>query len=142
MSRNLNHFLRALAHAFCEGRLEHVAQNFAYPMPFYTDTSLLVFGAQHSLTEGLALYHEAVRKAGIVRIVPRIIANGVPVRGYSNLWVEWDHMDANDACVRTSQVRYAILEQDDALAPRIELVDYTVSAFPELLTDLPILQSA
>jgi len=142
MQRNLHHFLRAIAVAFCEGRLDHVAQHFSVPMPLYTDKNLIVFGARHSLVEALDLYLQAVRKAGIVRIEPRIVATGIPVKGYSNLWVEWDHFDENDTCVKTSQVRYAIHHERDALTPQLEMVDYTISAFPDVMNELPLQRSA
>ncbi|WP_147106423.1 hypothetical protein [Tateyamaria sp. syn59] len=119
-----------------------MTQNFTYPLPLYTKGELLVFGAPHSLSEALSMYREAARSAGIVRMTPRIIAAGLPHKGYSNLWVEWDHFDSADALICTSQVRYAIFQDAMALHPKIEMIDYTCLGLPDVCDALPLLKSA
>jgi hypothetical protein len=54
------------------------------------------------------------------------------VRGYSNIWVEWDHFDAACQCQKTSQVHYVFYQSGAKLFPKIELVEYKVTAFPEV----------
>lgn len=135
-------FLENLAHAFDQDRLDVIAQHFAYPCPFYADNNITVFGGPSALIEGLQLYRTATVKAGIVRVVPRIVAQGVPVRGYSNVWVEWDHLTADRTCLRTNQVRYAVFQDSAALFPRIEMIDYTVIAFPEVQDQFPMFATA
>ena len=142
MSESLHKFLEALSDAFLAGRLSNVADSFAYPMPFYCDDGLLVFGAPATLSEGLAQYLDATRAAGITDIVPRILAHGVPSRGYSTVWIEWDHLDKNGKCLRTSQVRYVLYQHDSNLFPKIEMVDYTITAFPEVQDQLPLMATA
>jgi len=142
MPQSMTRFLTLLSHAFCQDRLDQVAQHFTYPMPLYTKGELLVFGAPNALLEALSLYREAARKACITRIEPRIIANGLPHKGYSNIWVEWDHYDDHDTLVCSSQVRYAVFQDALALSPRIEMVDYTAVGFPEVTAALPLMQSA
>ncbi|WP_299724753.1 hypothetical protein [uncultured Tateyamaria sp.] len=121
-----------MARNFWENRLDSVAEHFAYPMPLYADDGLQVFGAACTLKEGLSLYRDAAIRAGIVRMNPRILAEGLTVNGYSNVWVEWDHINADGVCLRTSQVHYVFYRDAGALFPRIELVEYTVLAFPEV----------
>ena len=125
-------FLNGLARHFLDRRIDLVADHFVYPLPFYSDDKLQVFGAACTLQEALAMYRDAIDQAGIVRIVPRIVAEGIAVGGYSNVWVEWDHIDHADLCQRVSQVHY-VLNWDGATPdPKIELVEYTATAFPEV----------
>ncbi|WP_299654351.1 hypothetical protein [uncultured Tateyamaria sp.] len=142
MTQSLTQFLTSLSHAFCTDRLEYLAQHVTYPLPLYTRGELLVFGAPTALIEALGMYRKAAHDADIEKIVPRVIATGIPHKGYSNLWVEWDHFDASDNLICTSQVRYAIFHDKMALHPKIEMVDYTSMAFPEVSESLPLLQSA
>ncbi|APX11877.1 hypothetical protein BWR18_09435 [Tateyamaria omphalii] len=131
-----------LARAFCSDQLDAVAQNFTYPVPLYTKGELLVFGAPTALSEALTMYRDAARRAGIVRMTPRVIAAGLPQKGYSSLWVEWDHYDSADALICTSQVRYAIFKDAMALHPKIEMIDYTCLGLPEVCEALPLMKSA
>lgn len=142
MSKNVSAFLERLSRVFIDGPLAEVAENFVYPMPFYSNGGLAVFGSADTLLEGLTLYRSAVRKAGILKITPRIIAHGVPSRGYSNVWVEWDHLDVLGLCKRTSQVRYVLFQDGMSLFPKIEMVDYTISAFPEVQDHFPMMATA
>ncbi|WP_299154850.1 hypothetical protein [uncultured Tateyamaria sp.] len=125
-------FLANLAHAFNENRLTEISEHFCYPVPFYAGDHLSVFGSSDTMARGLALYRETTRAAGVVRITPRIVAQGIPIQGYSNIWVEWDHFDAQGVCLRTSQVRYALFKDASRLFPIIEMIDYQVAAFPEV----------
>ncbi|WP_299140168.1 hypothetical protein [uncultured Tateyamaria sp.] len=142
MSVSHQQFLERLAHAFCAGHLGQVAEHFVYPMPYYSDHGLVVFGSTGTLSEGLALYHQACKANGVDRITPRIVAEGMTIRGYSNVWVEWDHFDHAGVCMRTSQVRYVLFQETGALFPKIEMVDYTVQAFPEVNDDMPAMATA
>lgn len=135
-------FLTRMSDLLRHGRLEDLAQHFVYPLPFYANDGLLVFGSTGTLSEALDLYRAAVHEAGIVRITPRIVASGLPSRGYANVWVEWDHIDADGTCARTSQVRYVLFQGSHDLFPKIEMVDYTVTAFPEMQEQFPLLRSA
>ncbi|WP_299370586.1 hypothetical protein [uncultured Tateyamaria sp.] len=135
-------FLQQLADAFRAGRLDDIADSFAYPMPFYACGGMVVFGSTATLAEALALYRDASIVAGVDRIVPRIVAQGIMIRGYANMWVEWDHLDAKGTCLRTSQVRYVFFQADGMPAPVIEMVDYTVQAFPDLNAQLPLARTA
>lgn len=125
-------FLEHLANAFMDNRFEVVAEHYAYPLSYCAHDDILVFGAKHSLIEALELYRIAVRQAGIMRIAPRIIANGLPLRGYRNIWIEFDHLDADGACLRTNQARYLVFQKEASAVPRIEMVDFTVADYPEL----------
>lgn len=142
MPQSMTRFLTMLAHAFCDGRLDEVAEHFTYPLPLYSKGELLVFGAPNGLSEALKVYHDIARRAGMTRLVPRVIASGLPKKGYSTLWVEWDHYDKADRLMCTSQVRYAIFQEEAASLPRIEMVDYTSLGFPEVSDALPLVKSA
>ena len=142
MPQSMIRFLTTLSHAFCSDRLDDLAQHCTYPLPLYTKGELLVFGAPTALIEALTVYRDVARKADIKRIVPRVIASGLPHKGYSNVWVEWDHYDSAGALVCTSQVRYAIFQDGLSLTHKIEMVDYTSLGFPEVSDALPLLQSA
>ena len=125
-------FLDTLARNFMEDRLDAVAEHFVFPIPLYAQDSLQVFGAPCTFKEVLTLYRDATVRTGVTNIVPRILAEGIPVNGYSNLWVEWDHYDTAGTCVRTSQVHYILFCDAAMLFPKIELVEYKVLAFPEV----------
>lgn len=142
MSDQTLHFLKQLAQAFEQGRLYALAQHFKYPMPAYVHGGLLVFGAADTFVELLAQYRDIAWAAGVTRLEPRIVAEGLRVRDAALLWVEWDHLDHDGICLRTSQVCYARHYPKDSLSPQIELIDYTVPAFPELAADLPLARSA
>jgi len=142
MSCSHQQFFERLAQAFCAERLDTIAAQFVYPMPYYSDHGLVVFGSAATFAEGLGYYHKACKAAGITQIVPRIIAQGVMIRGYANVWVEWDHLDQAGACVRTSQVRYVLFQPPGALFPKIEMVDYTIQAFPEVNEEMPAMALA
>lgn len=116
-----------MSHRLCD-----VARRFTYPMPLYISDDLQVFGAACTFAEVLTMYRCAVERAGVTQLVPRIVAHGLVVRGYSNVWVEWDHLSATGRCLRTSQVRYVMSHQSPGAWPRIELVDYCATAFPEV----------
>ncbi|MEM6371895.1 MAG: hypothetical protein AAF727_03820 [Pseudomonadota bacterium] len=134
--------LQSLAQNFKENRLDAVAQHFVFPMPFYANDTLQVFGAAHSLTEALTLYRDATVRAGIVEIVPRLLAEGLPVNGYSNIWVEWDHINKYGQCVCTSQVHYVLFEDGASSLPVVELIDYKALAFPEVADNFVIARIA
>lgn len=142
MTRSLTQFLTMLSHAFCNDQLDCLAEHFTYPLPLYAHDELLVFGAPCAFIEALSLYREAARDAKITKIVPRVIATGIPKKGYSNLWVELDHFDETGAMVRTSQVRYTIFLDKMAIHPKIEMIEYKYLAFPEVSASLPLVQSA
>jgi len=125
-------FLNGLARHFLDRRIDLVADHFVYPLPFYSDDKLQVFGAACTLQEALAMYRDAIDQAGIVRIAPRIIAEGIAVGRCSNVWVEWDHIDHAGLCQRISQVHYVLKRDGATPGPKIELVDYKVTAFPEV----------
>ena len=95
-------FLSKLSQNFIQGRLDAVVDNFVFPIPLYAGDSLQVFGAPCTFKEVLTMYRDATLRAGITQLVPRILANGLPVNGYSNVWVEWDHLDADGTCLKTS----------------------------------------
>jgi len=135
-------FLNNLATNFIETRLDAVAESFVFPVPIYAHGNLQVFGAACTLKEVLVLYRDAMEQAGITRIVPRVLAEGLPVNGYSNVWVEWDHFDAAGRCLRTSHVHYVFFQHDTALFPKIELVEYKTMAFPEVCAAFPMTLTA
>ena len=132
------HFLNALMRAFEQGRLLALAHHFTFPMPAYVHDGLLVFGSPETLVEALEEYRDIVSAKNITRLVPRIIAEGITVNGQSNLWVEIDHLDQDDVCQRTSQARFVLHYPWGSVSPKIEMVDYTVAAFPELADRLPL----
>ncbi|MEM8655811.1 MAG: hypothetical protein AAGF36_13800 [Pseudomonadota bacterium] len=142
MPQSIVPFLTMLSRSFCNDELAQVAQHFTYPMPLYLKDDLLVFGSAEALTEALSAYRAGARKADITRIDPRVVASGLPRKGYATLWVEWDHFDSTNALICTSQVRYAIFQDQPAAQPRIEMVDYTAVAFPEVSEALPLVKSA
>ncbi|WP_420011162.1 hypothetical protein [Tateyamaria sp.] len=138
MSETTLKFLEVLATAFDEGRLMDLARHYAFPMPAYTKDDLLVFGSADTLVEGLSIYRDIATEAGIIRVKPRIVAEGLRINNYANLWVEWDHLDAAGVCKRTSQVRYVLRFEPHCAMPLIELVEYMVPAFPEIAAHLPL----
>ena len=142
MTQSMTRFLTVLAHAFCNDKLEHVTRHFTYPLPLYARDELLVFGTADTLLEAMNLYRDAARKADIRSVTPRVIATGLPHKGYSNLWVEWDHFDGAGTLVCTSQVRYAVFQDTLSQMPKIEMIDYTSLGFPEVSAALPLLRSA
>lgn len=142
MTQSLTRFLTTLSHAFCNDRLDLVSEHFAYPLPLYTKGELLVFGSPGVLIEALELYRNAARTSGITQILPRVVATGIPKKGYSQVWAEWDHYDGSEAISCTSQVRYAIYQDRMALHPKIEMIDYTSIGFAEVCASLPLLQTA
>ena len=125
-------FLNTLSLSFMQGRLDAVVENFVFPIPLYAADSLQVFGAACTFKEVLTMYRDATLNAGITRIEPRVVAEGLPVNGYSNVWVEWEHMDVAGNCVKTSQVHYVFYLAEAALFPKIEMIEYTMLAFPEI----------
>jgi hypothetical protein len=135
-------FLENLGQNFLANRLDAVAGHFAFPMPFYAANGLQVFGAACTLKEGLTMYRDAAIRAGVVRMVPRILAEGLVVNGYSNLWVEWDHIDAKGTCLCSNQVHYVVHQDAAALYPKIEMVEYTVLAFPEVPAAMAMAKTA
>ena len=138
MSVSSTRILSCLADAFLQGRIDYVTGWFAYPQPVYLQGDLQVFGSADTLGEALLLYREAALSIGTVTLRPRIVAEGVPVRGSSTLWVEWDHLDAEGRCLRTNQVRYVTHQAEGDLYPRVEMIDYTVTAFPDALATMPL----
>ena len=119
-----------------------MTQHFAYPLPIYAGDSLQVFGAPCTLCEALELYHEAALSAHITCIKPRIIAKGVVIKRHSSIWVEWDHFDATGAPPRTSQARYFLAHSETAQFPKIEMVEYMISAFPQVTDSFAVVKRA
>ena len=142
MSTKTLHFLNVLARAFEQDRLLDLAQHFTFPVPVYVHRGLLVFGSADTLAEALADYRKTACASGMTRLVPRIIADGLPIRQKSNLWVELDHIDANGTCRRTSQIRFIMRHNPGSNLPRIEVVEYQVTAFPEMAEHLPLAMPA
>ncbi len=125
-------FLSGIVENLMQGRIDAVLENFVFPIPLYAGDTLQVFGAPCTFKEVLTMYHDASLNAGITKITPRILADGLPVNGYSNVWVEWDHLDAQGTCLKTSQVHYVLRYDDAARSPKIELIEYIEQAFPEV----------
>ena len=142
MSDSVTRFFSSLKDALIEGRIDYITRHCVYPIPVFMYGDLIVCGSAETFGELLSQYREAVLAIGTVKIRPRLIAHGLPVRGYSNLWIEWDHLDAKGQCLRTNQIHYAVYQGAHDLFPRVELIELTVSAFPELSYDLPISLSA
>ena len=142
MSGSTVRILTCLADALMDNRIDAITPHFAYPLPFFVKGELVVFGSAATLREGLAIYRDQVLAIGARKIRPRVIAEGMPVRGYSSVWIEWDHLDGAGKCLRTNQVRYATYQRKTDLYPRIEMVDYTVTAFPGLYDVMPGLRTA
>jgi len=132
MSDATTQFLEHLTDAFMDNDFAAVAEHYAYPLPYYANDDILVFGAKQSLIEAMNLYRIAVQEAGITRITPRIVAQGLPLRGYKNIWIEFDHFDADGTCLRTNQARYLVFQKEASAFPLIEMVDFTVADYPEL----------
>ena len=142
MSTKMLHFLNALARAFEQNRLLDLAEHFVFPVPVYIHKGLLVFGSADTLSEALEEYRKTAEKSGIIRLVPRVIAEGLSIKRQSNMWVELDHLDANGTCLRTSQIRFMMRHTEGNFFPQVELVDYQVTAFPELAEHLPLAMPA
>ncbi|WP_299597852.1 hypothetical protein [uncultured Tateyamaria sp.] len=142
MTQSLTRFLTTLSHAFCNDRLDLLTDHFTYPLPLYTRGELLVFGSSGVLMEALELYRNVARKSRIAQITPRVVATGIPNKGYSQVWTEWDHFDEAGTLKCTSQVRYAVFQDRMALHPKIEMIDYTSIGFPEVCASLPLMQTA
>lgn len=135
-------FLNALADMFMQHNLVGVAEHFVYPIPLYTDDDLQVFCSAGALVKALVLYRDAISAIDVTKIIPRIVAEGMPVRGYANVWVEWDHLNSARQCQRTSQARYVFFNKSVTDFPRIEMVEYKVRAFPHLNPSTPRIATA
>ena len=96
--------LNTLSQSFLQGRLDAVVENFVIPIPLYAADFLQAFGASFTFKEVLTMYRDATQNAGITRIEPRVVAEGLPVNGYSNVLVELEHMNVAGNCVKNSQV--------------------------------------
>ncbi|MEO0864720.1 MAG: hypothetical protein AAFY39_09055, partial [Pseudomonadota bacterium] len=124
MTSRSHRLLECLGEAFLAGRLDYVASNFAFPMPLFQDGDLVVFGTAEMMVEGLQMYLDEARQYGTARLRPRVIAEGIPARNHSSVWVEWDHCGADGTCLRTSQVRYVLYQDHGQVYPKIEAADY------------------
>lgn len=142
MSAKTLHFLNALARAFEENRLLALAHHFSFPMAAYMHDGLLVFGSPVTLVEALEEYRHVALINGVASIEPRIIAEGIPKNGRTDIWIEWDHVDHEGVCLRTNQVRFVIREQEGHGSPLVEIADFKVTAFPELAARLPLAMPA
>lgn len=142
MSTPILRFFNDLASDFISDRLDVVAAQFVYPLPLYAGDKLQVFGGAEVYVEAISMYREAVRDAGITQIVPRIIAPGLVVRNISGVWVEWDHCDRDGRVVRISQVRYYLSHKGAQVPAKIEMVEYTMTAFPEVTAQYPLRATA
>ncbi|WP_223423748.1 hypothetical protein [Tateyamaria pelophila] len=142
MSAKTLQFLNTLARAFEENRLLTLAHSFSFPMATYVHDGLLVFGAPATLVEALEEYRNMALANGVARLEPRIIAEGIPLNRRTDTWVEWDHLDKDGVCLRTNQVRFVVRRPLGGADPLIEMVDYKVTAFPELAAHLPLAMPA
>jgi len=115
-----------------------LAGHFSFPLAVYVHDGLLVFGAPATLAEAFGEYRNIAARFDLLSLSPRIVAEGLRVGQRSDVWVEWDHLDRDGVCQRTSQVRYVLSHPVGSVFPRIEMVDYRVPAFPELATQLPL----
>lgn len=131
-------FLIALADMLLADEIETLAEYFIFPMPCYSEEDLQVFRTKEAFVAAQTLYKEAIVASGVVKLVPRIVAHGLPLRDYSNVWVEWDHLDREHHPLLTSQVRYVLHHAAGACFPKIELVEYKFRAYPELSKGVPI----
>ena len=122
----------ALSHKLFTCQLDAMTEHFVYPMPLYSGDHLQVFGAPCTFKEVLALYREAIEQAGVIRMAPRIVAQGVVINKRSIIWVEWDHFQSADGPTLTSQVRYVLVHRDMAALPKIEMIEYKFTAFPKV----------
>ena len=142
MPHGIADMLNCLAQVLMDNRPEEIAKHFSFPLPLFHREELAVFGSADTLAEGLAMWRDVLIGADVARMVPRVVAEGLPVNGYMNVWVEWDYLDADGAILRVSQVRYVAFQVPGMMFPKIELVDYTAPAFPEVAADLPLAKSA
>lgn len=132
MCSPLLRFFEDIATDFIADRLDRVAARFVYPLPMYMGHDLQVFANAAMFLEALEVYREAVRDADITSLTPRLVASGITSKTNSSLWIEWDHSDSTGKNHRISQVRYFLQKPEFGQPPKIQMIEYSDSAFPEV----------
>lgn len=132
MTRTIDQLFERQAEAFFAGDIDDIVENFNFPLPIYVADEVFVYD-RDSLASAMAQYREVIRAEGIDGLKARVVAQGLPIRGRSTVWVEWDHVSANGSRIRTNQAQYMLAQAEGIRAPKIDMVDYRQVSFPEMV---------
>ena len=73
------------------GRLEEATRFWSFPCPVEVEGELMVMRDAQALEAFFRHRSELARKAGLLRLIPRIVAIEVPRDGRFRVWLHWIH---------------------------------------------------
>lgn len=126
-------FLTTLAEAQLRCGGAGLAKYFQFPIAYYLPERVLVFSRPDVLKARFIAHEAYLKSVGVHRIQPRqvTVLDGTDMRAMIAL--EWHYLNADGEILRQSQVRYVLCRNEEVGDLQIELVDYSVTAYPEYM---------
>ncbi|MCU0826548.1 MAG: hypothetical protein MUE52_03895 [Tabrizicola sp.] len=113
-----------------QGNYAPIVAQYVYPLPMYLGESRVIVRTPEEATGMLCLLRAAYLERGVVTLLPRVTAVGLPREGRFRVWVDWQELALPAEESRSSSVIYYCRSTPAGL--RIEMVNYTRVSMPEL----------
>lgn len=126
-------FFKALSDACMRQSGDVTTRYFNLPAAYYTPKNLHVFSNRDSLAARLDAYRTFLTDRGITRISPANITVIETSGERALVQVDWEYLNGHGAQQRMACAQY-VLRRGQVLGDlRIELVDYSVVAYPQFM---------
>jgi hypothetical protein len=118
------------AELLLSGRIDHLVEQFAYPLPVFMQSTRLVITSPDQARVIFDHLRLALVERGVVMLRPKISAVDLPRAGRFRVWVDWHEIAFPAEATRMSQAIYYCRISD--LGLHTEMLNYTHLSMPEL----------
>lgn len=122
--------LRTRGELLLAGRFDEMLDSYLFPLPVFLPAQRVLLPGPQAARAMLSILRRSLLQSGVVALRPQVRAVELPRAGRYRLWVDWQELVMPAAELRTSQAIYYCRATE--LGPRIEMVNYTRLAMPEL----------
>ncbi len=126
-------FLTTIAEAQLRYAGFDMARYFRFPIAYYLPERVLVFSRPDMLKSRYLAHETYLKSVGVHRIRPQNVTILDATEDRAMIALEWQYANADGHVLRQSQVRYVLCRNEVAGDLQIELVDYSVTAYPEYM---------
>lgn len=128
-------FLTAMAETQMRRTGAEMAQLYVLPIAWYLPDRTLVFSSRKVLSAQFDRFRVLLKDAGIQRVEPAHIELLDVTENRAFVDLHWHYCDKNARAKHCSRVRYVLCRDGLAGKMQVEMVDYSVLAFPEFIAD-------
>lgn len=111
-------------------RYDLIVADYCFPLPVHINASRMVVRNADEAISMLRLQRSVFLERGLVALTPSVTAMDLPRGGRFRIWVDWHECSVTGEGTLQSQVIYYCHQTPGGF--RIEMVDYTRLAMPEM----------